>query len=584
MRELILMTMQLPFFITTACLFGAYASAEVKVAKIFSDDMMLQRDQAVTVWGTATEDEDITVKIAGQSHQTRSQGGTWEVKLNPLAAGEKLTLEVQGKNTIVFRNIAVGDIWICGGQSNMDYDVSRYSSRTDKIGESYRHFISNSKSAPNVRLFLMKKAASLPDSTVIPVEQAAPFHGKWQVNAPEVVPKMSATGYVFAQLLHDHLKVPIGLIDANKGGSPIATWYAPETLKILNSSRPSMRNMYNAMIHTINRFPIKGAIWYQGESNARTVEAAVKYRPAFKAMIQGWRHDFNNPEMPFLFAQLAAYERNPYQHGITYPVIRDSQAAALELENTGMAVAIDLGEVTDIHPPHKIPLSERLVKAARKIAYKEELVHSGPLFKSLKIKGNTAVVSFNHVGSGLIAKEVTLGGKTIDATSVKGFEIAGADEVFHPASATIVGTEVEVSSPSVSKPVAVRYAYKGFPYANLYNQEGLPTGPFRTDNFTITFNQTYADAFAKRMVLPPRLASLKLGIEDKVKLVAIYNRHVSQELEAKLKASLLQVNKVGKAKGRKSEAYQAAQQNYKDLLKKAHAAIEKEAKAAQLIK
>ena len=167
-----------------------------------------------------------------------------------------------------------------------------------------------------------------------------------------------------------------------------------------------MRNMYNAMIRVYRNFPIKGVIWYQGESNAFNVEQSQAYADQFKAMIRGWRHDFKDPAMPFLFVQLAAYEMNPYRHGVTYPLLRDSQTAALELDHTGMAVAIDLGEPFNIHPPHKIPLSERLVLAARKIAYHEDIEYSGPLFKELKIHGRKAVLHFDHAAAGLTAREI----------------------------------------------------------------------------------------------------------------------------------------------------------------------------------
>ena len=201
----------------------------------------------------------------------------------------------------------------------------------------------------------MKKAAALPDeSAVVPVEDDDVFRGTWQTCSTEVTPRMSATGFVFAQRLQSHLEIPVGLIDANKGGSPVHTWYAPESLRILEAPRDSMRNMYNAMIRTYRDFPIKGVIWYQGESNAWTVESSQNYAAEFKAMIQGWRHDFHDPEMPFLFVQLTVYERNPYHQGVTYAILRDSQAAALELNHTSMAVAIDLGDPTNIHPPYKL--------------------------------------------------------------------------------------------------------------------------------------------------------------------------------------------------------------------------------------
>ncbi len=554
--------------ITVLTLLAADAAvAEVRVSEIFSSDMVLQRDRSVAVWGRADAGENVTVAIAGQSHVTTARDGRWKITLEPLEAGGPHEMKVTGTNTIVFNNVLVGDVWLCGGQSNMDYDMSVYMRWPGEIGAAYTSIATNSPTYRNLHVVLMKKAAALPDQTDdVPIEDDDVFQGKWQTCSQQVTARMSATGFVFAQRLQAHLEIPIGLIDANKGGSPVHTWYAPESLRILDAPRDSMRNMYNAMIRTYRDFPIRGVIWYQGESNALTVESSLKYAAEFKAMIRGWRHDFNDPEMPFLFVQLAAYERNPFQHGVTYPILRDSQTAALELKQTGMAVAIDLGDPRNIHPPYKLALSDRLVLAARKVAYGEDVVSGGPTFKSFRVEGDRAVVTFADAGSGLVARDVTLAGKRLTTDRLVGFQIAGSDEQFLEAEAIIDGDTVLVNSPAVKAPVAVRYAWRGFPYANLYNQEGLPASPFRTDNFEIVMNQEHVDLYNRRLYLPPELSRTQMTIEQRAQVAAIHDRHVTKEVEARILELRKAYEEVLKTAGRSSPAYRKAVGAYNDYL------------------
>lgn len=559
------------------------AYAEVQVSKIFSSDMVLQRDKDVIVWGSAANEEKITVTIAGQTASTTASDGKWKVSLKVMKAGGPHDLQVTGSNTLVFKNILIGDVWLCGGQSNMDFDVSSFTRWPGEIGQSYSAIVKSSPSYQNLRVVLMKKAASMPDETSIPVEDDPLFQGKWQTCTPEVTARMSATGFVFAQRLQAHLDVPIGMIDANKGGSPVQTWYAPQSLKLLEAKSSTVRNMYNAMIRPYRDLPIKGVIWYQGESNARTVESSLAYEDEFKAMISGWRHDFQDPGMPFLFVQLAAYERNPYQHGITYPVLRDSQTSALDLKNTGMAVAIDLGDPVNIHPPYKLALSDRLVLAARKVAYGENLVFSGPIFKEFEIKDSHAEISFDHIGSGLEVREVTLAGKTLPSDKLKGFQIAGSDKQFHDAEAVIDGSKVLVSSPAVKKPLAVRYAYRGFPYANLYNQEGLPASPFRTDAYEIKMDQDLADLQNRRLYLPRSLSRIVWTIEQKRKVAVIHDKHITKDVEKKILEIRARYTKLVKAKGKNSPEFKNALEEYNAYLNPLLDKIGAEVSAANII-
>jgi sialate O-acetylesterase len=559
--------------------------AEVKVSKIFSSDMIMQRNKPVHVWGTADNGEKVTVSINNQEVSTTADNGKWKITLQPMKAGGPFDMNVTGSNAIVFKNVLVGDIWLCGGQSNMDYDVSVYMKwRWDPaIAKQYSEIVNSNSANRSLRVVLIKKVSTLPGAIDIPVEDDEVFEGKWQPCSKEVIPRMSAVGFVFAERLQKHLNIPVGLIDANKGGSFIKFWEPPYSVKVRGESRPA-RNMYNAMIGSIKDFPIKGFIWYQGESDAINLDLALSYEKKFKLMIEGWRNDFGDPDLPFLFVQLAGYERNPYMHGITYPVLRDAQTAALSLPKTGMAVAIDLGDPRDIHPPQKIPISERLVLAARKIGYGEDIVYSGPVFKKMVIDESVATLRFDHCESGLIAKELELAGRKLTADMLHGFEIAGADEKFYPADAHIKGDRVQVRSPKVTSPVAVRYGYHGYPYANLYNTEGLPASPFRTDSFEISFNQADADLYQRVLFLPPRLASEKMTLEQRRAVAAIHDKYLTKEKETKRRELWSAWGRASRTHGRGSAESKQTAKEYNDFMAPLHARMEADIKADAVFK
>ena len=564
-----------------ACPFGA--SAEVSVSKIFSSDMMLQRNKSVNVWGKADKGEKVTVKINGQSVSTKAVDGQWKISLKAMKAGGPYDMTVSGSNKIEFKNILVGDIWLCGGQSNMDYDVKSYLNWQGEIGQQYQDIVAKSDSYKGVRVVLMDKSAALQGAYDVPVVGDKTMQGKWQTCSQQVVKRMSAVGFVFAQKLQEHIKVPVGLIDANKGGSNIKTWLPPSYYKAKGYTKGS-KNMYNSMIATYKDFPIKGFIWYQGESNALDVKQSLAYEEEFKMMIEGWREDFQDKDMPFLFVQLAAYERNPYQHGVTYPILRDSQKAALQLENTAMAVAIDLGHPTNIHPPQKIAVSERLVAGAKNFAYGEDLVYSGPIFKDMKLSGNKAELTFDHLGSGLIVKAVKLHERQLTSDKLEGFEVAGADQKFHTAEASISGDKVIVSSPLVKQVLAVRYAYKGFPYANLYNKAGYPASPFRTDSFEITFNAADSILFKRQFYLPRKYSRTPLSMDQKRILAKIQDSLVSKELSKKITGLWSQRTKILRSKGHKSPEIKVVMDEYMKVLTPIQEEIGKQAIAAGIFK
>jgi sialate O-acetylesterase len=554
--------------------------AEVKVSNIFSSDMIVQRDKPVNVWGTADNGEQVTVSINSQNISTTAENGKWKITLKPMKAGGPSDMKITGANTIVFKNILVGDIWLCGGQSNMDYDFGVYMKwRWDPIiARQYSKIAKESSANQSLRVVLIKKVSALPGAVDIPVEDDEVFRGKWQTCSKEVIPRMSAVGFVFAQRLQKLLNIPVGLIDANKGGSFIKFWEPPNSIKDRGELRPA-RNMYNAMIGSIKDFPIKGFIWYQGESDAINLDLASQYEEKFQLMIEGWRRDFSDPEMPFLFVQLAAYERNPYLHGITYPVLRDAQTAALSLPNTGMAVAIDLGDPRDIHPPKKILVSERLVLAARKIGYGEEIIYSGPIFKKMVIVGAVADLSFDHCGSGLIAKTIQLANRTLTADKLEGFEISDAEGRFFPAKAKIQGEKVEVSSAKVTTPVAVRYGYHGYPYANLYNKEGLPASPFRTDKFKIVFNKENADLYQRVLFLPRNFSGKKMTLEQRQIVATIHDKYLTKEKEINRRELWNAWTNSSRVYGRGSAEEKKAAKKYDDFMAPLYSAMEADIKA-----
>lgn len=492
--------------LAVAALFAARVQADVKLPAIFTDNMVLQQGMQVPVWGWADEGEAVTVQFRDQRVAAKVVNGKWSVKLKALKAGGPDELVVYGRNRILLRNVLVGEVWLCSGQSNMEFKLAgSFESQGD---------IKNSSNS-NIRLFKVENTKS--DEPLDDLKQ--PWNvGKfaWQEASPQSTPDFSAVAYYFGRMLEKERGVPIGLIQSDWGGSPAEVWMSQSTLEAnadykanILEKYPAAREayeaalakfkaskskgaaprapwkpteLYNGMIHPILGFGIRGAIWYQGESNAGR---AWQYRTLFPDMIKNWRKDWGQGDFPFLFVQLAPWDRNKKRslEEITkepvesdWAELREAQTMTLKLSKTGMAVITDVGEKDDIHPTKKLPVGERLALAARALVYNEKIVHSGPMYKSLKVKGNTAIVAFDHIGGGLEAK----GGK------LTGFAICGEDKKWVWADAETDGKVVTLSSPSVAKPVAVRYGWADFPVVNLYNKEGLPASPFRTDEFPVT--------------------------------------------------------------------------------------------------
>jgi sialate O-acetylesterase len=479
---------------------------DVKLPSVISSNMVLQQKSKVAIWGWADPGEKVSITASWKRNVkvTAGKDGKWSAKMQTPNAGGPYTVTVKGNNTITLENVLVGEVWVCSGQSNMQFAVTGSDTGEKYIAEA---------DYPNIRLFGVKRnVAGEPQEDCV---------GNWAKCSPETVARFSAVGYYFGLELYKELDVPIGLISSNWGGTPAEAWTRKEYLenddmfapilerherKVKNlpnakkmypkklerwqqqvkeaeangkkrkpkkPEAPTARNhrdpssLYNGMIAPLVPYGIKGVIWYQGEAN---VARAWQYRKLFPAMITNWRKDWKQGNFPFYFVQIAPFkysEERPSQE------LREAQFMTLSLANTGIAVTMDVGNRDNIHPKNKLDVGKRLALWALAKDYGKRLVYSGPLYKSKKIEGDKIRLSFDHVGSGLMAK----GGELTD------FTIAGSGKEFVDAKAVIDGKTIVVSSESIKKPVSVRFGWTNAPEANLFNKEGLPASSFRTDDW-----------------------------------------------------------------------------------------------------
>lgn len=499
-----LLTRVLRSAVLTACL-AACASARVQLPALLSDHMLLQRDTPIRIWGKADPGEQVAVEFRGETARTTADDiGRWSVFLSPAPAGGPYEMTVRGSNAITLRNILVGEVWVASGQSNMAWTVKASDNASEEI---------RAANYPKIRLFRVALKSS-----DVPLDDVT---GTWKECSPDTVGDFSAVGYYFARHLHQKLNVPVGVIQSAWGGTPADAWTSLGALasdpaltpafsdwarmlasypqatarhaiamkrweeaaakaKAEGRQAPPRPNppvgpgshwmpggLYNAMIAPLTPYAIRGAIWYQGESNTGPTRAPI-YARLFQTMIRDWRRAWGQGDFPFLFVQLANFGKTA--PGSQWPEVREAQLDTLSLAKTGMAVTIDIGNPNDIHPTNKQDVGLRLGLAARAIAYGENIVYSGPIFRSAAPMEGALRLHFDFAGSGLQAK----GG------ALKGFEVAGADGKFVSADARIDGSTVIVSSSAVPKPVAARYGWSDAPECNLYNAEGLPASPFRT--------------------------------------------------------------------------------------------------------
>ena len=465
------------------------ASADVTLPPVLGSGMVLQRDLPVPVWGWADAGEKVSVTFAGQTKTTKAgAGGKWMVKLDPLKASRKAaSLIVTGNNKISFDNVLVGEVWICSGQSNMEWALRSSTNAKEEVAAADH---------PQIRLFNVPGHTTSP----LPKEKGA---GSWQVCNPKSATGFSAVGYFFGRRLQKELGVPVGLVGSNWGGTRIEPWTTlagfesvPELSKIADQVKNykadtkvgggSPSAIYNSMVHPLAPFAMRGGIWYQGESNGGE---GVTYYHKKHALVNGWRKVFQNKDLAFYWVQLANFRQeneNP-AGGDGWAKIREAQTQALDIPGTGMAVITDIGAANDIHPRNKQDVGWRLAQWALHQTYgKKNVVPAGPLFKSQKVEGDSIRLSFNYVGKGLMVGKKTGLEPTMEvkAGKLSHFAIAGEDKKWFWAEATIDGETVVVKSSDVPKPVAVRYGYTMNPAkANLYNKEGIPASPFRTDGW-----------------------------------------------------------------------------------------------------
>jgi len=495
------------------------ASADVKLPAIVSDNMVLQGPKAI-LWGTASPREAVKVKIGSKwGRAIAGADGKWTVTLQHLKSGGPYEMTITGSNAITIHNVAVGEVWLCAGASNMAFPVNGAANAPAEIAAA---------KFPMIRMF---------------------GGGKWEICDPSTVRMISAVAYFFGRDLHQKLKVPVGLIICSLSATPAEAWIAPSALE----SKPELKSLedqwkaeagsypqakelpdgqlyapqkqespqvnpasplasptprrrrapddtaepsgaYNAMIAPLIPYSIKGVVWYQGEAN--TTDPRL-YRTLFPTLIDSWRSAWGEGDFPFLFVQLANFlPRSQEPSDSLWAELREAQAQALKLPATGMAVAIDIGDEHSLLPKNKEEVGARLALAAEEVAYGMDITGQGPLFTAMKIAGGKARVSFAQTGGGLTVK----GGGPL-----KGFAMAGADKRYFPANAKIERNKVIVWSDKVPKPVAVRYAWANTPDCNLYNKEGLPAAPFRTDDWaqTLPSNSSESTAPAAIATRPP---------------------------------------------------------------------------------
>jgi len=488
--------------------------AAVALASPFTDHAVLQRGQPIPVWGTADAGEKVTVSFDGQTKMVAAGAdGKWLIKLDSHTAGGPYDLTVAGTNTIKLSDILVGEVWVCSGQSNMEWTLSKARDAEKEIAAA---------NFPKLRHFRVdKKTSDTPLSTCT---------GSWTVCTPQNAGGYTAVGYFFGRKLVQELDVPIGLLHTSWGGTPAEAWTSKPALtsaatfsgvftawdkRMENhpaemekykvtlakweidaaaakaAGKPELRkprapdgqnspnkpaSLYNGMLNPLVPYGIKGAIWYQGESNAGR---AKEYRELMALMIGDWRQSFGQGDFSFYVVQLANYmKRSDQPTDTAWAALRESQyLITTTVKNTGMSVTIDIGEGTDIHPKNKQDVGLRLALNALAKDYGKAIEYSGPIYKAMSVDGANAVLSFDHLGGGL-----TITGD-LAATDKKltGFAIAGEDKKFVWADAKIVGDTVVVSAASVTKPIAVHYAWGDNPECSLGNKAGLPAVPFRTD-------------------------------------------------------------------------------------------------------
>ncbi len=484
-------------------------TADIKLPSIFGSHMVIQQNTNVAIWGWADSGEIVTVKGNWMKNAVSVQtdkSGKWLLQIKSPKAGGPFQIIIAGKNKIVLNDVLTGEIWLASGQSNMSFPLKKSDNAENEI---------ENANYPEIRLFQVERTYS--------VEPVMDCGGMWMKCSPESVKDFSAVEYFFGRKIYKELNVPVGLINSSRGNTPIEAWMdakilkadpdlssifelwkkwgleysdservynikyeewekAKEALKtgIEEPKKPNSVNniqkqfrrpgvLFNAMIVPLIPFTIRGIIWYQGENN---IDRPILYRKAFPLLISDWRARWHLDDFPFYFVQIAPYDNIVNNNGASF--LREAQMMTMSVPNTGMAVTVDIGNIHNIHPTDKKDVGNRLALWALAKTYGfKSIVYSGPIYKSMIIEGNKIRLYFDHIGSGLAKR-----GKELTQ-----FEISGKNKKFYKAKAVIDGTTVVVHSDEVPNPVAVRYSWDITVVPNLFNKEGLPTAPFRTDSW-----------------------------------------------------------------------------------------------------
>jgi len=461
------------FLLLFNLLFYQLLSAQIVMPNFFSNGMVLQQQSDASIWGKDHPNSKIVVKGSwGKTATTLSdKDGNWKIKIATPTAGGPYSLKVKGSNTIVLNDVLIGEVWFCSGQSNMEMPVKGYANQPI-IGSN--EAILNSAN-PDIRFFNTPRAVS-----ITPLYNST---GSWRKANPETTGNFSATAYFFARKIQAVLKVPVGIIQSAWGASTIESWMDkeslanfvgkkfPDSLPIAEPNRtPTI--LYNSLLHPYIGYTIKGVLWYQGEANR---ENADEYQALSTQMIQSWRRQWNQGDFPFYYVQIAPFEPGK----VNAAFLREAQLKTMLAEkNVGMVVTMDIGEKTVIHPAQKETVGSRLAYWALAQTYNSKgIAFSGPVFDKIEsTKDGKCVLNFNYCDLGL-----TSFGKPL-----ADFEVAGEDKIFYPAKAIFTKDKpksLTVWSDQVPKPVAVRYAFKNWAEASLFNTQGLPASSFRTDNW-----------------------------------------------------------------------------------------------------
>ena len=490
MRHISRATRVLLFVLFLTGLAASTAIAELKLPSITADHMVLQRSRPVPIWGWAKPGEEVTVAIADQTVKGKADdNGRWQVEIGPLEVGKPLELVISDEagDTKTIKDILVGEVWVCAGQSNMSMAVASSNNANEEI---------ENANYPNIRLF--KVVNSGWPHGVFMVGDTPQNHcpGNWTACSPATVRNYTAAGYFFARKLQKELGVPIGLIQAEWGGTPSEAWTSRKALESDPSLKPLLDrwdravaeskhakkqarrpgNLYNTMIAPFIPYGIAGTIWYQGEANAAR---GHQYQTLFPLLIESWRQVWGQGQFPFGFVQIAPFRYSELTWTDSPAHCAELWEAQLltlkKLPNVGMVVTMDIGDLEDVHAKNKQDVGHRLALwALAKVYGKRDLVYSGPIYESMTIEGNKIRLRFDHVGGGLTTR---------DGKAPSHFTIAGTDQKFHPAEAKIDGDTIVVQSKEVGKPLAVRYAWRDDALPNLMNKSGLPASPFRTDKW-----------------------------------------------------------------------------------------------------